>query len=280
MESQLQLLKLLYFLSGFSGASFGRFATLFYLDRGLLAHEIGIVEALQPLCAAVGNQLFGFAADRFQRKKLSALVGRALSTAALLTLPFVGRRFESILPVMMLVAFFGVGAGVLDAYTLDLLGQDRRGEYGRYRLWTAVSWGLGNALMGVVAEHNFDLNFVVFGVGNAVSMVIMGLALPRRTSEEAKLVARRLTRQREIAAAKGAAAGDDGGSDGDGDGSNSDSGSNGDGDGSSGDVGSTDNDGCNGNHRHSTVGASKSLRSSICTARFLIFLFEMSLLVR
>ena len=44
----LRLMKVLYFLSGFSASSFGRFATLFYLDSGLDAHRIGIVGGPTP----------------------------------------------------------------------------------------------------------------------------------------------------------------------------------------------------------------------------------------
>ena len=45
----------------------------------------------------------------------------------LLMLPQVTCCVGHILAVMATVAFFGVGGGVLDAYTLDLLGDRRRG---------------------------------------------------------------------------------------------------------------------------------------------------------
>ncbi|KAL1520570.1 hypothetical protein AB1Y20_022146 [Prymnesium parvum] len=197
-ERLLRMMKLLYFLNGFSGASFGRFATLFYLDRGLHTHQIGIVEAAQPVSTAIGNQLFGYVSDRLQRKKLVALCARSLTTALLLALPLprwlgVGATgFEYILLVMVVMAFFAVGGGVLDSYTLDLLGDQRRGEYGKYRLWLAVSWGIGNALMGFVADHlGFDYNFIVSGVLNALAIGIMAAVLPPRTSGECEVLARR-----------------------------------------------------------------------------------------
>lgn len=73
----LRLMKLLYFLNGFSAASFGRFSTLFYIDRGLDTHHIGIIEAACPVSSAAGNQLFGFVADCLQRKKLVSLCGES-----------------------------------------------------------------------------------------------------------------------------------------------------------------------------------------------------------
>ena len=185
----LRLCKLLYLLGGFSGATFGRFSTIFYLTVAhLTPHQIGMVEASQPVASAIGNQLFGCVSDRLQRKKAVALASRVVTTALLMLLmvPAVGHVYIHILIVMATMAFFSVGSGVLDAYTLDLLGQERRGEYGRYRLWLAVSWGVGNAIMGLVAQVNFNINFVLFASLSAVSVVIMAAALPARTLGEQK----------------------------------------------------------------------------------------------
>ncbi len=191
----LPLLKVLYFLNGWSGASFGRFATLYYLDRGLNSRQIGHIEAVQPLAAAVGNQLGGWITDRLQRKKLVALVCRVITTALLelFLLPWIGCSGceMQILLVMASIAFFSIGGGLLDSYTLDALGKARRHEYGRYRLWTAVSWGLGNAVMGILAQINFEFNFICFGVLNTAAILLMGVALPARTSSETERVAER-----------------------------------------------------------------------------------------
>ena len=56
----LPLLKVLYFLNGWSGASFGRFATLFYVAKHLSSKQIGYIEAAQPLARSVGNQIAGW----------------------------------------------------------------------------------------------------------------------------------------------------------------------------------------------------------------------------
>ena len=185
---QLQLCKLLYFLEGFSFASFGRFATLYYLSRGLDAHEIGLIEACRPATAIVGGVLFGWLSDRLRRKKAVFLATRVASTAVLLLLPapFIGSSFPRILALNAGGGFVGVGIGVLDAYTLDLLGE-RSTEYGQYRLWLAVSWGVGNAVMGNVAQISFDYNFILFGGLTAVELVLIAAVLPARTRSELKL---------------------------------------------------------------------------------------------
>jgi MFS family permease len=188
----LLLMKVLYFLAGFSASSFGRFATLFYLDRGLSVVQIGIVESAQPPSSAVGNILFGYISDRLQRKKLIFVASRIISTVGitLFLVPPIGCCFHPILGMMIGVAFFsGPGMGLLDCFTLDLLGEARRGEYGRYRLWLAVSWGVGNAAMGALAQVNFNYNFVMFASLSALSVLLIILVLPARTQSERDVIA-------------------------------------------------------------------------------------------
>lgn len=204
--SLLCMMKVLYFLNGFSGASFGRFATLFYLSspRNFNAGQIGIIESVGPPVAFVGNTLFGWLSDELQRKKAVSLSTQVITTATITSflVPQLGCCFEPILLLMATTAFFSVGGGVLDSYTLDLLGQRRRDEYGKYRLWLAVSWGVGNAAMGAVAELNFDYNLVGFCALNVLTIGLVATLLPARTSGEVE----RMNERRERAAVAAAAA--------------------------------------------------------------------------
>jgi MFS family permease len=198
-------IRLLYFLEGFSAASFGRFATLFFLDRGLDAKQIGIIEAATCVARFTGNSFGGYIADRLQRKKAVYLVGRGLSTIVLLllTLHRVQCCFESILAVMLALSVCGVGGGVLDAYCLDTLGDERRQEYGRSRLWLAVSWGVGNAAMGAVAQVSFTYNFILYGVLSGLSVLCIAWMLPARTSGERRRAAARASSAAAAAAPDG-----------------------------------------------------------------------------
>ena len=106
----LAFIKVLYFMGGFSGASFGRFATLFYLSppRSLNAGHIGLIEAAQPPFNALGNTLFGWLADRLQRKKAVTLGTQLVTTIAIVSflVPSIGCCFEPIILVMATNAFF------------------------------------------------------------------------------------------------------------------------------------------------------------------------------
>ena len=207
---QLQLCKLLYFLEGFSFASFGRFATLYYLSRGLDAHEIGLIEACRPGDRDRRRRPLRLARPP-PRKKAVFLATRVASTTDKCCCC---RRRSSAAASRASFAlnagggFVGVGIGVLDAYTLDLLGE-RSTEYGQYRLWLAVSWGVGNAVMGNVAQiFGFDYNFILFGGLTAIELVLIAAVLPARTRSEVKLRAddARLHLQEEERAADASAA--------------------------------------------------------------------------
>lgn len=259
-DRQLRICGFLFFLAGFSGSAFGRFGTLFYLDRHLTAGQIGAVEAVQPVLGAAGSQIFGWVADRLLRKKAVAVFGRIVSTAVLLLLPACtgcDRCFVSITVTLGAVAFFSVDYGVLGAYTLDLLGDDRQHEFGRYRVWCALSWGVGNAMMGKLAEIDFNLNFIAFGVLSVVASALMVWTLPKRTKGEIALL-----EERRAAAAR---CGGGGGGEADGEaaaGGASDAGADGESGGGGGNGG----------------GKQAGLVASLCTGRGLFFLLELLLL--
>ena len=143
-ERTLCLLRALYFLAGISSSTWGRFSAVYYNEKGLSAQQMGILEGTMPMVSMIAAPLWGFLADRLRRKKLVALTTRVMSGGLLLmyAVPSIAKSFESLLLIGIGVALF-VSQGILDAYTLDVLGEKRRRQYGRIRLWCAVSWGGG-----------------------------------------------------------------------------------------------------------------------------------------
>ena len=79
-DRQLRLVGVLYFTAGFSGAAFGRVATLYFIARHLTPSQIGALSAIQPIVGAAGNQVFGWVADQLLLKKAVAVAGRVVST--------------------------------------------------------------------------------------------------------------------------------------------------------------------------------------------------------
>ncbi|KAL3916278.1 MAG: hypothetical protein SGILL_005248 [Bacillariaceae sp.] len=128
--------------------------------------------------------VWGIVADRFHCRKSVWLVTKSASTCILLllALPFVFRSFIRILVVSVTAQLF-VSSGILDAYTLELLGSENKMYYGRYRLYASLSWGVGSIIMGWVTDHyGFDFNFIMFGVLSAMMIVLVATKIPETSS--------------------------------------------------------------------------------------------------
>lgn len=78
-------------------------------------------------------------------------------------------------------AFFGSPAPSLaDHFVIELLGDARRGHYGKQRLWGAVGWGLGAFGSGYASNSdsectaNYNIHFILFV---AIFLVCVGFAV-------------------------------------------------------------------------------------------------------
>jgi len=78
-----------------------------------------------------------------------------------------------------------VASGILDSYTLDMLGTENRMKYGRYRLWAGVSWGLGSIFIGFMTDrYGFELNFILVGLLAAIDLALIAWKIPDIVQED------------------------------------------------------------------------------------------------
>ncbi|CAB9507553.1 Major facilitator superfamily domain-containing protein 6 [Seminavis robusta] len=94
------------------------------------------------------------------------------------------QAFEVILFLIIGISVFCAGS-VLDAHTLDFLGERHHGMYGTIRLWTAVSWGFGAIVLSYLTDiYGFTVNFYVFGAVMTLQLVFFVFGLPARSKSE------------------------------------------------------------------------------------------------
>ena len=88
-------------------------------------------------------------------------------------------------------------SGILDAYCLDLLGKAHRDLYGSYRMWCALSWGLGSFAMGVITDKTgkFEWNFILYATFALLSLALTAAFIPARTEGEKRAAAARKERE-------------------------------------------------------------------------------------
>jgi MFS family permease len=126
---------------------------------------------------------WGYVADVIQSRKAVYILCKALATVSLLSLSWV-HGFNSILGCVIGMAA-SQSSGVLDAHTLDFLGEKHRNMYGTIRIWSAISWGLGAVIMGGITDSfGFEWNFVLFGIMMATVLLVISFGLPARSCSE------------------------------------------------------------------------------------------------
>ena len=161
---------------------------MYYISKKYSTTQIGLLEALLPLSKVVSGVFWAVLADKCQAKKGVALFTSAMSVIILCMLAFPGpsSSFESVLALSVASSMF-TSPSILTAWCLDLLGNKHKHLYGRYRLLTATSWGLGSFIMGVITDlegGHFELNFALFATFTAIGIVLMAAYIPSKTKAD------------------------------------------------------------------------------------------------
>ena len=196
--SKVRLLKVMYFLSGLTGSTWGRFAAIYFnKEKHLSPTQIGKIEFVMPMVKTIFQPIHGYIADIYSAKKEVYLFTGIICTSLLMLLAFpqIARGFAEILAINAALSAF-VAGGVLDAYTISVLKSESNVQkyYGRIRLFCALSWGMGNVAMGFMTDYtdNFTFNFILFGVMSSISLALTAIAIPsqrhlsKRTEKTAK----------------------------------------------------------------------------------------------
>jgi len=180
------LIKTLYFLEALGASAWGRFGTIYYNLHGLNRAQIGLLEGLMPCIRTLSKPLWGILSDKFHCRKLVYMLTKIISTCILLllSLPFIYSSFSRILLVSLMIMVFSAN-GILDTYTLDLLGTTYKLRYGRYRMWACLSWGVGSIVMGYITDHyGFEPNFWIYGTLGAISTLLVAWRIPNVIDEK------------------------------------------------------------------------------------------------
>jgi MFS family permease len=184
------LIKSLYFVEALGSATWGRFGTIYYNLHHLTSQQIGLLEGLMTIVPTLCLPIWGIVADQFNSRKAVYVITKAVSTVLLLTLslPYVYHSYARIVAMSLLTKVF-VADGVLDSYTLELLGTANKRLYGRYRLYASLSWGLGAIFMGYVVDYygSFQPNFILYGLLGSLCLGLVVAKIPNSSPDQEDL---------------------------------------------------------------------------------------------
>lgn len=158
----------LYALQGAAGATFLPFYVLLLRDRGLGADEIGLVLAVGSLASVAIAPYWGHAGDvRFGTVRTLQIACLGACVAAVLLLG-AGSSFLAIAGVgLLLGAMQSPHSALTNSLTLRELGPERVTEFGAFRLWASIGWGVSIIAFGAVLQAT--------GVGLAPALYVPGL---------------------------------------------------------------------------------------------------------
>lgn len=163
-------------------SAFLPFFVLWLRDRGLSPSRIGVVLATSALASVVAAPMWSHAADRRVGTVRTLRVAFIAAAALAIVLASIPASFATI--AVVAAALAGAQAPqtpLTDALTVTVLGPERLREYGSFRLWASVGWGVGSIAFGALFERlGLDLLLPVYAVGLLASAAYIGRIGPSR----------------------------------------------------------------------------------------------------
>jgi PPP family 3-phenylpropionic acid transporter len=131
---------------------FTPYASLFFAERGMTASQIGMLMSLMQVMRIAGPNLWGWVADRTQRR-VAVLRMTALAALVCASILFFGQTFVQFFIVMAFLNTFTSAHGPLSE---ALMLSEMRGDlthYGPLRLWGSVGFIVLVAIGGKLLDH-------------------------------------------------------------------------------------------------------------------------------
>jgi len=146
--------RILFTVSGASGAAFIPFFVLLLRDRGFHADEIGLILAVSALAGVAATPVWSHVADTrmgtVRTLQLTSLVTAGVALGLMLT---GSSLWATIAVVAALGIVSGPGTALGDVIALGHLGPERMTEYGEVRLWASLGWAIAVLAFGAWFER-------------------------------------------------------------------------------------------------------------------------------
>ena len=161
-----------YFAYFAAGGAYSSYLIVYYRASGMSIPQIGILAALPTLMYLVGSPIWAAVADIFH------LHNKLLPLTALLTIPSILliSRVHTFWMLCLLVFLFSLCISpvlaLADYSVINMLG-DRSYQYGKLRIWGAVSYGLSAWITGwLVERYGAPVLFIIFSVTMAIAVLV------------------------------------------------------------------------------------------------------------
>jgi PPP family 3-phenylpropionic acid transporter len=171
--------KSFYFVFYAAGACLIPFLSLHYQDLGLNGRQIGLLTGIVPLITMVATPAWGALADATRKHHLLLLVAIGGLWGAMFAMTRVS-TFAALIPIVCFYALFIAPiVPLVDNSVMAGLGE-RKGEYGRVRVWGSYGWGIAALIVGVIIQQRgLTAAFSIYLLLTIV-LFLVGIWLPVR----------------------------------------------------------------------------------------------------
>ena len=139
-----------FFYFAYIGA-FAPYFSLYLSASGVAAAGIGVIMALPQLVRIFAPHLWGWLADRSNRRLRNARIRTVIGTAIYCGL-FAARGFEALFAIVLLMSFFlSAALPLVEVTTLTHLGE-RTAQYGRIRVWGSIGFIAAVLIVGYALD--------------------------------------------------------------------------------------------------------------------------------
>jgi PPP family 3-phenylpropionic acid transporter len=169
-------LRRLYALVWMVFSAFLPFFVLWLRDRGFTPARIGVILGVCALASVVAAPFWSHTADRRAGTVRTLRLAFAASAVLGLAMTLTG-------PVFVVVAAVAAPQTPLtDALAVTILGRARLRDYGSFRLWASVGWGVGAIAFGALFEAlGLEWMLPLYALGLVAAAVYVGRVAPSRT---------------------------------------------------------------------------------------------------
>lgn len=152
---------ILYALIYGANVIYSTFMPVYLNDAGFSKSNIGILLALGPLVAIIGQPIWGVAADRWEAKNTVLKILLLGSAVSILIYP-VSRNFLFLLLITILFNFFQTSVTSMnDAITLEYL-ETKKYKFGPVRMFGNFGYSIMSVIAGIILKWNINYMFFLY----------------------------------------------------------------------------------------------------------------------
>jgi MFS transporter, PPP family, 3-phenylpropionic acid transporter len=161
-----------YFAYFAAGGAYSSYLIIYYRQSGMSVPQIGILASLPTLMYLLGNPIWAAVADIFHMHKKLLPLTASLTIPAILLISLVHSFWLLSLMVLIFSLCISPVIALADYSVINMLGE-KSYEYGKVRIWGAVSFGLSAWATGwLVERYGPPVLFMIFSAAMAAAVYI------------------------------------------------------------------------------------------------------------